>query len=1091
MRVNLFILLTFLFFSCRKKAPLFILKHQSETGVDFVNKVSSTTTLNAFNFTNFYNGGGVGIADFNLDGIPDLCFTSNQHTPEIFTGKGNLKFEKVTDSGLKNPGWATGISIADINQDGWPDIYISMANHPSIPFSKNQLYINRKTEIPSFSEEAELYGLDYEGFTNQAAFFDYDNDGDLDVFLLNTAPDYSNPNNLTISINDGSSPSSDKLFINNGKGNDGRYHYSDNSQDAGIIYEGLGLGVSLGDFNSDGFTDIYCSNDFQSDDVFYQNNGNGTFTNIVKKAMKHTSLYGMGIDAADINNDNLTDIFQLDMLPEDSDRQKQMIAKGDYDKKKLSTSRYNYNLQYMRNMLQINMGQLDDTTYFSEQGFLYDIAATDWSWSVLLADFDLDGWKDAFIANGYRKNVTDLDFVSYNKNYNIFGSKEARQKNTEELLKAVPEIKLRNYAFRNNQGSGFTNISDEWGLDQLSYSNGAAFADLDLDGDLDLVVNNIDEPAFVFENQSAAKNSIQISFEGDNGNLDGIGASVECHSNGTTQLLQNYPIRGYLSSMNTGLIIGLGESKKADKIMVHWPDGREQIIENIPAGSKLTLKATEATQTKKRTSTEDHLQFRELKDIIAYNHQESAFVDFNQTPTLQRMISRNGPPVEKADFNKDGLEDVVIGGSYQGSPTVVFLQQKDGSFYPKDTLNTSDLEVGAFAILDFNGDGVKDILVTPTVTERPPSVNNTYRPRLFQNTGNGTFEDQSSLLPVLNITSQAVAVFDANNDRKPDLFISGYYIPGQFPHAYDNKLLLWENGRFINSPLPENPATIAIKDVEALDLDSDGDMDLLAAGHWGSISAFYNTGKGSLEQKETNLPTGWWNVIKATDIDQDGDMDLILGNEGLNSIFKASQKEPVTLLAKDFNADGTIDPIWCTFLKDKEVAIHPLGTLTQQVVQFRKKFRLFKDYALADISDLFTHGDLEGATILKVTELRSGLGINNGDGTFTFRPLPFEVQQSPVNDILPNDFDKDGKTDLLMAGNFYPNEPIFGQCDASFGVFLTGQNQGNFVVKKNSFVNLKLDGDIRYMIPLNPQRILVTSNGNPVKMIEFGNFLNR
>ncbi|MEZ4776542.1 MAG: VCBS repeat-containing protein [Bacteroidia bacterium] len=1063
-----------------KQNTLFRSLDTSETGIGFRNDLFPDDTINAFNFTNFYNGGGVGIADFNQDGIPDICFTANQANPELYIGKGSLKFEKVAQTGLLNPGWVTGISIADVNQDGWPDIYLSMAQHTSFKSSVNQLYINQKTQIPSFREEAKAYGLDFAGFTMQTAFFDYDQDGDLDAFMLNTAPDISNPNHLRLSINNGTHPSSDKLFKNTGKQADGTWHFEDASAEAGIRFEGLGLGLALTDVNQDGFTDVYCSNDFQSDDALYLNNGDGTFTNIIKQAVKHTSLYGMGIDAADFNNDSHRDIFQLDMLPEDSERQKQMIARGDYDKKRLSQApQFNYQLQYMRNSLQVNLGISDTIPMFSEQGFLYNVAATDWSWSVLMADFDLDGWKDVFITNGYRKNVTDLDFITYNKTQNIFGNRQTQEQNRQEILKAIPEIKLKNYAFKNIPNHSFQNTSSSWGIDQASYSNGAAYADLDMDGDLDLVVNNIDEAAFVYENRSIDKNYIEVAFKGLEGNKEGIGASVKIWTDSICQVYDYFPVHGYLSSMNTPLVIGLGNHKTIDQLEITWTGGKKQLFSDVAAGQQLVAEEADAIKTDQKNLPSQAL-FTEKNSLLKFEHKESNYVDFLRTPTLQKMLTRNGPVIAKGDFDGDTRTDIVIGGAFNGSPTVIFYQQPDGSFIPKDTLPTDQMEVGAIAVFDANQDGIADIFIAPGASENPMTQREAFQPLLFMGNGKGFTLNPS--LPPLNISAESVLAQDFNEDGKMDILLGGSYVPDTYPNTCKSVLLVQQDGIFRQAESDWMPDDMAIKDMESVDIDQDGDMDVVMTGYWSGVILLRKKGKEYVREN-LNLPSGWWNCVKPADVDNDGDIDLVLGNEGLNCIFKASPSQPVTLYAKDFNADGRIDPIWGLFLKDKEVAIHPLGTLTDQIIQFKKRYQLFKDYSQADLSDLFTSGDLEGAIDYQVTELRSGIARNDGTGKFAFTAFPLAAQQAPVNDLFIEDLNGDGTGDILLAGNFYPNEPIFGQSDASYGVLLLGKGNGKFVECPMDESGLKLDGDVRKIIYLKQEKLIVATRNQGTTLV--------
>lgn len=1060
----LILLLAVFFISCQEKT-LFKKLDASFTGVTFENNLISSDTLNAFNFTNFYNGGGVAVADFNQDGILDLCFTANQKNPELYLGLGQMKFQKMESSGLYNGGWVNGISVVDINQDGWPDIYLSLAKHSAFKSSKNCLFINQKTKEPSFMEEASLYGLDFEGYTTQTAFFDYDRDGDLDAFLLNTSPDSYNPNYLRPGIHDGSSPAADKLYENIGLQENGKYFYKDVSLEEGITYEGLGLGIGLGDFNEDGITDIYTSADFQSDDALYLGAFNAPFQNQIKNSARHTSLFGMGMEVVDLNNDGLLDIFQLDMLPEESDRQKLMISRADFEKKRISVAHpYFYNLQYMRNAVQINAGIKNGIPLFKEQGLMLGLAATDWSWSVLCADFDLDGQKDVFITNGYRKNVTDLDFVTYYQQNRMFGTDASQSEKREALLDEVPEIRLKNVAFK-NQGSGpFQNVSDTWGLDQDSYSNGAVYADLDQDGDLDLVVNNIDERAYIYENTLEEKNMLEVSLVGLDGNKEGIGAKIRTFSNGKVQRYDYFPVRGYLSSLNTPITIGIGK-EKLDSLSITWQDGTSETI-NQPS-NKLVLYQKNASL---RPIGKKEKEKWRIEDLVQ-NHQESAFIDFNQTPTLQQMLSRNGPVLAMLDVNGDGKEDILQGGSFRGSNTYVYSQTSNGGFELRDSIPTNFMELGDILVLDVEGDGKKEVLLVPGYAEVPFQKNETFSLKLVR------FTTTSPILEELPIytCSNAAALIDVDGDMKEEIVLGGSYLYGQFPYSCESIVLKINKGEISPWNVRGLP-TWAVSDISTWN--KDGRQEMLFVGHWQAPVVVNYSGSNSFSFKEIGLKSGWWNCAKTEDVNGDGLPDFILGNEGLNHMHKVSEENPVKLVAKDFNQDGKIDPIYSTYLVGKEVILHPLVTLTEQIIQFKKRFIQFKDFALTSWDDIFGKGDLEGALQLQVEESRSGYALNQGDGTFSFVPFPFEVQSAPIQDFVYEDVTGDGRKDFVLVGNFYPKEAIYGQSDASYGFLLDGET--------HQISSLGLMGDARracYLPEWN--KLLVSFNSFGVKQITF------
>ncbi|MCX6217298.1 FG-GAP-like repeat-containing protein [Spirosoma sp.] len=1094
--------------SCQPKADRLFEKidaHQS--GIEFANNLTPNDSLNAFTFTNFYNGGGVGVGDFNHDGKPDLFFTGNQESSRLYinqtTQQSGLRFTDLTDSaGVHTDRWCTGVSVVDINQDGWDDIYVSVAAHQTMRQSRNLLFINQKTVSPTFREEAAAYGLDYAGYTTQAAFFDYDLDGDLDAFLLNTAPDVQNPNYLRPAINDGTYPSTDRLFRNEGVGPTGRPVFIDVSKAAGIRFEGLGLGVAVSDLNQDGYPDVYCSNDFISSDIFYLNRGAkpdslGIFRNCTRASLAHTSMYGMGIDAADINNDGQIDFMQLDMLPKDNARQKQMLSAQDYDKKELSqTSQYGYQLQYMRNTLQLNAGNDQEKPLFSEVGLLAGIAQTDWSWSTLLADLDLDGHKDVFVTNGYRKNVTDRDFISFTEEFGSFGTDAARQQQRDKLLEKVPEIKLRNYAFRNHNDLTFEDVSAAWGLDELSYANGAAYADLDGDGDLDLIVNNIDEKASVFRNTSREKlkNSyLSMAFVGPVTNRAGIGAMVTVWTKGEKQLLEKYPVRGYLSSMGTGLVVGLGVAPMADSVRVVWPGGMTEVRYNVRANQRLTLRYSDAKPARKRLDVPSTSLFSKVRTNLDFVHQESDFVDFKTTPALHKMLSRAGVALAVGDLNGDAIDDIAVGASYRGSPGALFFGRANGQYKRADWMPNTPMEVGAILLFDADNDQDNDLLVVGGGNERPLTATEAFQPVLYQNDGRGHFTPVPGL-PSIAVSSQSVRALDYDRDGDLDVLIAGRQLPGKYPIPAQSYLL--RNDRipgkaphFTNvtaQVAPDLASLGLVCEVLPLDIDGDQDTDLVAVGEWMPLTVLENQ-KGvfrrikSADSTLATNPTGWWNCVASGDFDGDGDADLLLGNEGLNTLYRASASEPILMYGKDFNDDGQFDPIMGYFINGARYPALPRDALNQQVIQFRRKFLRYADYAEADFDALFSEKDLDGVYRAYVSELRSCYAENLGNGKFRLKPLPTVAQEAPIFGFVVDDFDKDGKLDALATGNFYGNEANMGRQDASRGLLLKGDGQGRFVGVPSTQTGFSVTGDARRSYKLHkPERIVTAINNGPL-----------
>ncbi|MFT3933354.1 MAG: VCBS repeat-containing protein [Chitinophagaceae bacterium] len=1087
--------------------------NEKQTGISFVNTIKEDDSLNVMRYEYLYNGAGVGVGDFNNDGLPDIYFSGNTGPAKLFLNKGGFQFTDIAkDAGVAGNGtWATGVSIADMNGDGLLDIYVCHSGKYDNPEKlSNELFINQgiKNGLPVFKSMAKEYGLDASGTqSTQAAFFDYDNDGDLDMFLLNHSNHTYSPFLNTSKTRSTPNFSFGNRLFRNDRDASGNMHFTDVTLQAGIINHALnfGLSVTISDINKDGWPDIYTTSDYTERDCYYVNNHNGTFTESLSKSFAHISKYAMGADIADYNNDGKPDVFTLDMLPEDNHRQKLLKGPDEYDQYHLLLDSGYYH-QQMRNMLQLNQGADDNGNIrFSEIGQLAGVSNTDWSWSALLTDFDNDGWKDLFISNGYLRDFTDMDFLKYTvADARIEALKKGKLNfQTAELVSKMPSNKLNNYIFQNNHQLGFTNKTVDWGLVKPTISNAAAYADLDNDGDMDLIICNNNEPAMVYRNNSTElmhHHYIKVRLKGIAQNTMAYGSKLSLTgADGKTQYQELYPVRGYQSSSSQEIIFGLVDSS-AKELIVDWPGGLQTIVKDPAVDKLIELNQSDAKNNSPVTVASNHL----FKDIsatsnLSFTHKENDFVDFKDEVLLPYQLSRQGPALAKADVNGDGLEDVFVGGAI-GQRGTLFLQTKDNRFiqanqqpWIADTVNE---QVNA-AFFDADGDGDVDLYIVSGGNENADQTLG-YLDHLYVNDGRGNFTDAPDALPQMLSSKQAIAVADFDHDGDMDIFIGGRGIPGSFPLPSKSYLLRNDSkkGKLLFTDVTDELAPALrqpgmITTATWTDTNNDGYPELLIAGDWMPLMFFQNN-NGRLQDvsKSAGLSgtNGMWAAIKEMDVDGDGDMDFIVGNCGLNNQFKASAEEPMTMYVADFDDNGTIDPIVCYYIQGKSYPMASRDELLDQIVPLKKKFVKYIDYADAAITDIFPKEKLQQAQQFTCTELASGILFNNGNNKFVFKPLPIEAQFSRISGIVTEDFDGDGVQDIWVGGNFFPYRVQLGKCDASLGLLLKGKGKGEYAPLKAEQTGCYAGGDVRSAITVKDVKgeklLIIAKNDDAVQVLK-------
>lgn len=1114
---TLFFLLSILILvlpACKKQPDtMFRLLDSDQTGIEFNNDITEYDSLSILNSEFIYNGGGVAIGDLNGDGLQDVYFTGNQVENKLYLNKGNLRFEDVTERARaqKKPGqWSAGINLVDLNNDGKLDIYVCNTFVADPEKRKNLLLVNQGNDadgVPQFTEMAEAYGIADTTHSANAQFFDCDNDGDLDLFVAVNFMDKKNPNQYFQKATDGSSPNRDRLYRNDGNAGAGHPVFTDISVEAGLKWDGYSHSSLTADFNEDGWPDIYVANDYVTNDLIYVRDttqGAPVYTNRIAGIFKHQAASAMGSDVADINNDGRLDLFTTEMLPYYNKRKKLFLNANNYATY-INNEQYGYEYQFARNTLQLNRG-IDPSTglpVFSDIAFMGNLQETDWSWTTLMADFDNDGNRDIFVTNGFPRDVTDHDFNNYRSTVSYLLP-------PMELQQAIPQIKVPKFMFRNEGDLHFSDRSKEWGVDVPAFSNGAACGDLDNDGDLDLVVNNIDDKAFVFRNTcndgAQKSNFLRLKVVGEPSNIDAFGTEVTAYFNGEAQKGQLVSARGYLSASENFFHLGLGNVQKVDSVVIRWRGLRTATLKELPLNQTVTVRLSDLPFHIAGTSnTAGLLEMPDPAALgLAWMHRDSDYIDFNYQVTLPHKYSEYGPGISTGDVNNDGLDDVYLSGSAR-EPGTWLLQTKAGRFIRKEVVYKTDPmrreeELGTL-LFDADGDGDNDLYIVRGGNQAEAG-SPLYQDVLCVNDGKGNFAVAPNALPTETACGQAVKAADYDGDGDLDLFVGGRVLPRSYPKT-DKSFILRNDSKGKNQPVftdvtqqvcPELSAIGLVSDALWTDFNADNQPDLLLAGEWMPLTFLQNDG-GKFENvgAQTGIADkkGWWTSLAAADFDNDGDTDYMAGNFGENVYFKCRANEPLSIYAKDFDGNGFYDPFISCFWPDsagnrKEYLYNSRDDIIKQLVKIRKRFNTYGALGEATVQDIFPAEDLKDAQIMRADWMFSSYVENLGGGRFKISALPVEAQIAPVQGILPYDVDRDGLLDLLLVGNDYGMELLQGRADAFCGLVLKNMGQNQFRAIDLEESHFYVPGNARALTRVDlggrKELILATQHRGPLKV---------